>query len=180
MFRDKIRQKDGASGGGQDIGGSGRTVISEGNGFAEALYMFNLNRIGVAAQAVGLMRAALEESIKHVKKRIVFGAPLASYQAIQLKIADMYTWMHAGRNMVYEAALKIDQGKIDHALIAATKAFCGQMAVRCADMALQMHGGYGYLAEYKVQRIYRDAKITEIYEGATDIEKMIVAKSLLA
>jgi len=155
-------------------------IGEQGNGFAESVYLFNLNRIAVAAQAVGLMRAALEESIKHVKKRIVFGAPLATYQAIQLKVADIYTWMRAGKNMVYESALKIDQGKTDHALVAAAKAFCGQMAVKCADMALQMHGGYGYLAEYKVQRIYRDAKITEIYEGATDIEKFIVAKSLLA
>jgi alkylation response protein AidB-like acyl-CoA dehydrogenase len=155
-------------------------VGKPGNGFAEAMYLFNLNRIGVAAQGVGLARAALEESIKHVKKRIAFGAPLASYQAIQLKIADMFCGIRAGKNMVYEAAWRIDQGKVDHTLVAAAKAFCGQMAVRCTDMALQLHGGYGYLAEYKVQRLYRDAKIIEIYEGTTDIEKMIVAKSLLA
>jgi len=151
-----------------------------GNGFAESMYLFNMNRIAVASQGVGLARAALEESIKHVKKRIAFGAPLAAYQAIQLKIADIFTLMHAGRNMVYEAAWRIDQGKIDHRLVATAKAFCGQMVVKCADMALQMHGGYGYLSEYKVQRIYRDAKIIEIYEGTTEIEKMIVAKSLLA
>ena len=154
-------------------------IGEEGNGFTEAMYLFNLNRIGVAAQGVGVARAALEESINHVKKRIAFGAPLASYQAVQLKIADMFTWMSAGRNMVYEAAWRIDQGKVDHTLVAAAKAFCGQMAVRCADMALQLHGGYGYLAEYKVQRLYRDAKIIEIYKGTTDIEKLIVARSLL-
>jgi alkylation response protein AidB-like acyl-CoA dehydrogenase len=149
------------------------------NGFAEAMYLFNLNRIGMAAQAVGMARSALEESLNHVKNRITFGAPLASNQSIQFKLADMYTWMHAGRNMVYEAAWRIDQGKIDHTLIAAAKAFCGQMVVQCADMALQMHGGYGYLAEYKVQRLYRDAKIIEIYEGTTEIEKMIIARNLL-
>ena len=154
-------------------------IGERGAGFAEAMYLFNLNRIAVAAQGVGLSRAALEESIKHVKKRIAFGAPLATYQSIQLKIADIFTLMHAGRNMVYEAAWRIDQGKVDHKLVAAAKAFCGQMAVKCADMALQMHGGYGYLSEYKVQRIYRDAKIIEIYEGTTEIEKMIVAKGLL-
>jgi alkylation response protein AidB-like acyl-CoA dehydrogenase len=159
---------------------SANLVGEPGKGFAEAMYLFNLNRIGMAAQAVGMARSALEESIKHVKKRIVFGTPLASYQAIQFKLADMYTWMHAGKNMVYEAAWRIDQGKIDHKLIAAAKAFCGQMVVRCADMALQMHGGYGYLAEYKVQRLYRDAKIIEIYEGTTEIEKIIVARNLLA
>ena len=81
--------------------------------------------------------------------------------------------------MVYESAWRIDNGEIDHRLIAAAKAFCGQMAVKCADMALQMHGGYGYIAEYKVQRLYRDAKIIEIYEGTTEIEKIIIAKSLL-
>jgi len=154
-------------------------IGEQGNGFAEAMYLFNLNRIAVAAQGVGLARAALEESIKHVKKRIAFGAPLATYQSIQLKVADIFTLMHAGRNMVYEAAWRIDQGKVDHKLVAAAKAFCGQMTVKCADMALQMHGGYGYLSEYKVQRIYRDAKIIEIYEGTTEIEKMIVAKGLL-
>jgi alkylation response protein AidB-like acyl-CoA dehydrogenase len=155
-------------------------VGEPGNGFTEAMYLFNLNRIGVAAQGVGLARAALEESINHVKKRIAFGAPLATYQAVQLKVADMFTWMHAGKNMVYEAAWRIDQGKVDHTLVAAAKAFCGQMAVRCTDIALQLHGGYGFLAEYKVQRLYRDAKIIEIYEGTTDIEKLIVARSLLA
>lgn len=151
-----------------------------GNGFAEAMFLFNLNRIGVAAQAVGIARAAMEESIKHVKKRIVFEAPLATFQSIQFKIADMFTWIQAGRNLVYEAAWKVDRGQIDPKLIAAAKSFCGQTAVRCADMALQMHGGYGYLAEYKVQRLYRDAKITEIYEGTTEIEKIIMARSLLA
>jgi alkylation response protein AidB-like acyl-CoA dehydrogenase len=151
-----------------------------GMGFSAATYCFNRNRIIVAAQALGLMRAALAESIKHVKKRNVFGAPLASYQATQFKLADMYTWMRATKNLVYESAWRIDLGKTDPALVAATKAFSGQMAVRCADMALQLHGGYGYLADYKVNRIYRDVKITEIYEGTTEIEKTIVAKSLLA
>jgi len=151
-----------------------------GEGFAEAMYVFNWNRLIVAAQAVGTMRAALTESVKHAKKRHTFGQPIGSYQAIQLKLADMYTYMRAAKNLVYEAAWRIDQGKGDHALVAATKAFSGQMAVRCADMAVQIHGGYGYLADYKVQRLYRDAKITEIYEGTTEIEKTIIAKSLLA
>ena len=151
-----------------------------GEGFAHAMYVFNWNRLLVAAQALGVMRAALAESVKYAKKRHAFGNPIGSYQAIQLKLADMYTYLHAAKNMVYEAAWRIDQGKTDHALVAATKAFCGQMAVKCADMAVQIHGGYGYLADYNVQRLYRDAKITEIYEGTTEIEKTIVAKNLLA
>jgi hypothetical protein len=92
----------------------------------------------------------------------------------------MYTWMRAARNLIYEAASRIDQRKTDHAMVAAAKAFSGQMAVRCADMALQIQGGYGFMADSKVQRIYRDVKITEIYEGTTEIEKLIIAKSLLA
>lgn len=159
---------------------SSNLVGKPGKGFAEAMFLFNLNRIGMAAQAVGMARSALEESVRYVKKRVVFGSLLSTYQSIQFKLADMFTWMHAGKNMVYEAAWRIDQGNTDHKLIAAAKAFCGQMVVKCADMALQMHGGYGYLDEYKVQRLYRDAKIIEIYEGTTEIEKMIVARNLLA
>ena len=151
-----------------------------GAGFAEAMYCFNFNRLGIAAQAVGLMRACITESVRYAKKRMIGGVPLASYQATQFKLADMYTWMRAAKNLLYDAAWRIDQGKTDHALVAAAKAFSGRMAVRCADMALQLHGGYGYLADYKVNRIYRDAKITEIYEGTTEIEKLIIAKSLLA
>jgi alkylation response protein AidB-like acyl-CoA dehydrogenase len=154
-------------------------VGEPGNGFKEAMYLFNLDRIIIGAQAVGIARAALDESIKHVKKRNVFGAPLSSLQSIQFKIADMYTWIQAGRNLVYEAAWRVDQGAADPKLTAAAKSFCGQMAVRCTDMALQMHGGYGYLAEYKVQRLFRDAKVTEIYEGTTEIEKLIMARRLL-
>jgi alkylation response protein AidB-like acyl-CoA dehydrogenase len=150
-----------------------------GDGFAQAMHLFNTNRICVAAQAIGIARAALEESLRYVTKRQAFGAPLASFQAIQFKIADMFILVQAGRNLVYEAAWRVDAGNIDHKLIAAAKAFSGQTAVRCADMALQLHGGYGYLSEYKVQRLYRDAKITEIYEGTTEIEKIIIAKGLL-
>lgn len=154
-------------------------VGREGDGFAEAMYLFNLDRIIVAAQAVGTARAALEESIKHVKKRVAFNSLLSSFQSIQFKIADMFTMVEAGRNLVYHAAWRVDKGIFDHKIIAAAKSFCGQMAVKCTDMALQMHGGYGYLAEYKVQRLYRDAKITEIYEGTTEVEKIIMARNLL-
>jgi len=155
-------------------------IIGElGSGFSQAMFQFNMSRISVAAQAVGTARAALEESIKYTKKRVAFGSTLSSFQSIQFKIADMFTWIHAGRRLYHEAAWKVDQGIIDHKLIAAAKSFCGQMAVRCTNMALQIHGGYGYLAEYKVQRLYRDAKVTEIYEGTTEIEKIILARSLL-
>lgn len=151
-----------------------------GNGFYQTMWAFNVNRITVAAQAVGVARSALEESIRHVEKRIAFGKRLASFQSIQFKIADMFTMIKAGRNLVYEAAWRVDQGNPDPKLTAAAKSFCGKMVVRCCDMALQMHGGYGYLAEYKVQRLYRDAKVLEIYEGTTEIEKLIMARNLLS
>lgn len=151
----------------------------EGNGFKQIMYQFNITRSHVSAQGVGLARAALEEAIKYIKKRKQFGVPLASFQANQFKIAEMATKIKAARFLYYEAALSVDNGAIDHGLIAMAKWFSGQVAVECADEALQMHGGYGYIDEYKVHRIYRDAKVVEIYEGTKEIEKIIVARSLL-
>lgn len=150
-----------------------------GDGFKELMAFFNLTRLHICGMAVGISRAALEESIKHIKKRVQFGVPLASFQANQFKIAEMATRIRASRNLYYEAAWLTDIGKMDHALTAMAKWFSGQTAVWCADEALQMHGGYGYIDEYKVHRIYRDAKIVEIYEGTKEIEKLIVARSLL-
>ncbi len=150
-----------------------------GNGFRELMAFFNLTRLHICAMAVGIARAALEESINHTKKRHQFGAPLASFQAIQFKIAEMATMIRAAKNLYYEAAWLTDHGKMDHAVTAMAKWFSGQVAVKCSDEALQVHGGYGYIDEYKVQRIYRDAKIVEIYEGTKEIEKVIVAKNLL-
>lgn len=151
----------------------------EGEGFKQLMYQFNITRNRVSASAVGLARAALEEALSYTKQRHQFGQPLASFQVTQFKLAEMATLVRASRNLVYEAAWRVDQGEIDHSLIAMAKWFTAQNAVRCADEALQMHGGYGYIDEYKVQRIYRDAKILEIYEGTKEIEKTIVARSLL-
>ncbi len=151
----------------------------EGEGFKELMAFFNRTRLHVSAQGVGVARAALDESIKHTKKRHQFGVALASFQATQFKLAEMATRIRAARNLYYEAACLADNGIIDHGLIAMAKWYAGQTAVYCADEALQMHGGYGYLDEYRVQRLYRDAKIIEIYEGTKEIEKMIVARTLL-
>jgi alkylation response protein AidB-like acyl-CoA dehydrogenase len=150
-----------------------------GYGFRHLMAFFNLTRLHICAMAVGIARAALEEAVNHIKKRRQFGVPLASFQGLQFKIAEMATMIRAARNLYYEAAWLTDQGKMDHAVTAMAKWFSGQMAVKCADEALQMHGGYGYIDEYKVQRIYRDAKIVEIYEGTKEIEKTIVAKNIL-
>ncbi|MEJ2725596.1 MAG: acyl-CoA/acyl-ACP dehydrogenase [Deltaproteobacteria bacterium] len=154
-------------------------VGKEGEGFHELMAFFNRTRLHICAQAVGLARGALEESIRHTRKRHQFGVPLASFQVTQFKIAEMATRIKAARNLYYEAAWSVDQGKVDHALIAMAKWYSGEMAVHCADEALQMHGGYGYIDEYKVQRLYRDAKILEIYEGTKEMEKTIISRALL-
>ncbi|MBW1946077.1 MAG: acyl-CoA/acyl-ACP dehydrogenase [Deltaproteobacteria bacterium] len=149
-------------------------IGEEGEGFKELMAFFNRTRLHVCAQGVGVARAALEEGVKYAKERHQFGVPLASFQTIQFKLAEMATRVRAARNLYYEAAWLVDQGTIDHSLISMAKWYA-----KCADEALQIHGGYGYLDEYKVQRLYRDAKIVEIYEGAKEIEKAIIAKSLL-
>jgi len=117
--------------------------------------------------------------VRHTKQRSQFGTTLASFQVTQFKIAEMATQIRAARNLYYEAAWSVDNGKVDHALIAMAKWFSARVAVLCADEALQMHGGYGYIDEYKVQRLYRDAKILEIYEGTKEMEKTIISRAIL-
>jgi alkylation response protein AidB-like acyl-CoA dehydrogenase len=154
-------------------------VGKEGEGFHELMAFFNRTRLHICAQAVGVARAALEESVRHTKERHQFGAPLASFQVTQFKIAEMATWIRASRNLYYEAAWLVDQGKVDHALIAMAKWLSAEMAVRCTDEAVQMHGGYGYIDEYKVNRLYRAAKLLEIYEGTKEMEKTIISRAIL-
>jgi alkylation response protein AidB-like acyl-CoA dehydrogenase len=154
-------------------------IGGEGEGFHELMGFFNRTRLHVCAQGVGVARAALEDSIQYAKKRYQFGVPLSSFQGIQFKLAEMATRIKAARNLYYEAAWLVDKGTIDHGLIAMAKCYAGETGVRCTDEAIQIHGGYGYLDEYRVQRLYRDAKIVEIYEGTKEIEKTIIAKSLL-
>ena len=154
-------------------------VGKEGEGFHELMAFFNRTRLHICGQGVGLARAALEESIRHTRGRHQFGASLASFQNTQFKLAEMATWIKASRNLYYEAAWELDRGNIDHALIAMAKWYSAENAVRCVDAAVQMHGGYGYIDEYKVQRLYRDAKILEIYEGSKEMEKTIIAGTLV-
>jgi alkylation response protein AidB-like acyl-CoA dehydrogenase len=153
---------------------------TQGRGFYELMDFLNHTRAHVAAQGVGLARAALEESVRYAKTRSIFGRNLSDFQATQFKIAEMATLVRAARNLTYEAALTLDDGKPDPSLVAMTKWFAADTAVKCADHALQIHGGYGYIDEYKVNRLYRDAKILDIYEGTKEVEKMIVAKACLA
>jgi alkylation response protein AidB-like acyl-CoA dehydrogenase len=154
-------------------------IGKQGEGFRQLMAFFDRTRLHICAQAVGLARAALEESILHTKERRQFGAPLASFQVTQFKIAEMATRIRAARNLYYEAASSVDEGKVDPALIAMAKWLSAEAALHCADEAVQMHGGYGYIDEYKVNRLYRAAKILDIYEGTKEMEKTIIARTLL-
>jgi len=152
---------------------------AEGKGFYQLVDMFNRTRICVAAQGVGVAKGALEKAIKYTKKRKQFGKPIASFQATQFKIAEMMTWIEAGRSLYYRAGWLMDHGTIRPELISMAKWYCGEVGVRVTDEALQMHGGWGYFEDYDVERFYRAAKIVEIVEGAKDIEKIIIARETL-
>lgn len=154
-------------------------IGEEGKGFYQFMEFFNRTRIHVGAQGLGIAQGAMEKAIKYAKERKQFGQVLGAFQAIQFKVAEMATLVRAARNLVYEAAWKADQGEPDRKLTAMAKWFAGETAVRVAEEAVQIHGGYGYMAEYDVERFYRDAKIIEIYEGTKEIEKLIIARALL-
>ncbi len=153
-------------------------IGEEGKGFYYLMHFFDTTRTMVAAQGVGLAQGALDKTLKYVQERKTFGKPLASYQGIQFQLAEMATKIELARNITYKAAWMVDQDKMDPGLNAMAKYFAGECAVWVADKALQMHGGYGYIDEYDVQRFYRDAKILEIYEGAKEAEKITIARRL--
>jgi alkylation response protein AidB-like acyl-CoA dehydrogenase len=155
-------------------------VGKEGLGAQYVKSFFNRTRIMVAAAGVGLAQGAMERAIRYIKARKQFGSRLADFQVNRFKIAEMGTMIEAARNLTYKAAAMTDGGRGDPSLVAMAKWFSAQVAVRSADEALQMHGGYGYMGEYDVSRFYRDAKILEIYEGTKEIEKELVARSLLS
>ena len=151
----------------------------EGKGFAQVMDLFNINRVLAASQGVGVAQGALDQAIAHVKKRQAFGQAIGKFQAIQVKLAEMATMVEASRLLTYQAAWLIDRGTKDPRLIAMAKWLAGETGVRVTDDALQLHGGYGYLNEYPIERFYRDAKIVEIYEGTKEMEKMTIAHQLL-
>jgi len=152
----------------------------EGEGFKLALAALDSGRIGIAAQSVGIAQAALDESIEYSKQRQQFGRPIAKFQAIQWMIADMATRIEAARYLVRNAAYAKDNKKGRFSKEAAmAKLFASETAMEAAMKAVQIHGGYGYTKEYTVERLFRDAKITEIYEGTSEVQKMVIAGSLL-
>jgi butyryl-CoA dehydrogenase len=151
----------------------------EGDGFKIALSCLDGGRIGIASQAVGIAQAALDESIEYSKQRQQFGKPISQFQAIQWMIADMATKIEAARYLVYNAAYKKDIGERISKEAAMAKLFASETAVDIVIKAVQIHGGYGYTKEYTVERLFRDAKVTEIYEGTSEVQRMVIAGSLL-
>jgi short-chain 2-methylacyl-CoA dehydrogenase len=149
-----------------------------GAGFRQFLRVLDIGRIGVAAMGVGLAQGALDEALRYARERRAFGQPIARFQAIQAKLADMSSEIEATRLLVYKAAREKDAGR-DFSLTAAqAKLKSGRLAVRCAEEAVQIHGGYGYIEEYPVCRFYRDAKILTIGEGTDEIQQMVIARAL--
>ncbi|MFQ6091341.1 MAG: acyl-CoA dehydrogenase [bacterium] len=151
----------------------------EGMGFKIALDSLDGGRVGIAAQAVGIAQAALDESIAYSKQRQQFGQPICEFQAIQWMLADMDTEINAARLLVHQAARAKDKGGRYSKEAAMAKRFASEVAMRATSKAIQIHGGYGYMKEYPVERLFRDAKITEIYEGTSEVQRMVIAASLL-
>jgi alkylation response protein AidB-like acyl-CoA dehydrogenase len=154
-------------------------IGQEGRGFEYFMAFFNRSRTYTAAQGVGIAQGALELALKHVKQRKVFGRLLASSEIVLATLAEMATLTEAARNLMYKAAWKVDRGLIEPALISMAKWYAGEVGVKVVDEALQLHGGYGYIDEYDISRLYRDAKIVEIYEGAKAIEKLVIGRRLI-
>jgi alkylation response protein AidB-like acyl-CoA dehydrogenase len=154
-------------------------VWEEGKGFNFAMKTLNGGRIGIAAQALGIAEASLEAAINYSKQRKAFGTEIKNHQAIQFKIADMAVKVEASKLLILEAAALKDAGKEYTKQAAMAKLYASKAAVDCALEAIQIHGGYGYVREYLVERFLRDAKITEIYEGTSEIQRVVIARELL-
>ncbi len=154
-------------------------IGEEGEGFKFAMSTLEGGRIGIGAQAVGIAQASLDASVKYAKERKAFGKVIAEHQAIQFKLADMATNIEASRMLLLEAAWLKDRGEPFGKAASMAKLFASKTSVQCALEAIQIHGGYGYVREYLVERYLRDAKVTEIYEGTSEIQRMVIARSLL-
>ncbi len=152
----------------------------EGQGFYIAMECYDGGRIGIAAQAVGIAQAAYEDSLEFAKTRVQFGQPIANFQAIQFKLADMVTLIEAARLLYLKAAWMKSQGIKSYYLYSAmAKLFASDVAMRVTREAIQIHGGYGYTTDYNVERYYRDAKITEIYEGTAEAQRLTIARAII-
>ena len=156
-------------------------IVGELNkGFYYSMGFFDKTRVGVAAQAVGMAQGAWEIAFKYSKQREAFGQPILQHEAIGMRLAEMATKIEAARLLTYKAASLVDQGKLDPMATAMAKYYAGEIAMQVTDAAIQTLGGYGYFAEYRVVKYHRDAKITEIYEGTSEIQRLQVLKYLLS
>src|SRR6201996_6022255 len=154
-------------------------VGNVGDGFKVAMSTLDGGRIGIACQAIGIARAAFEKSVEYAKERKSFGVPIAQHQAIQFMLSDMATQVDAARLLAWRAAKMKDKGVRHSAESAMAKLYASEMATRVTHKGIQVHGGYGYSTEFPVERHYRDARITEIYEGTSEIQRIVIAASLL-
>ncbi len=153
-------------------------IGDEGQGYAIALSSLEAGRIGIAAQATGLAQAAFDRALAYAREREAFGKPIYDLQAVQFRLSDMATDVECARNMVLNAARMKDRGEPCLKEACMAKLFCAQAAERVTSEAIQVLGGYGYLADYEVERMYRDQKVCQIYEGTNDIQKLIIARQL--
>lgn len=150
----------------------------EGKGYKQFLATLDGGRIGIAAMAVGIAQGAYEKSLQYAKERKQFGKSLSKFQATQFKLADMAMNIEVARNMVYKAAWLKDQGKLYKKEAAMAKLFASEMCMKVCDQAIQIHGGYGYMKEYQVERYFRDAKLLEIGEGTSEVQRMVIARQI--
>ncbi len=150
----------------------------EGNGYKQFLQALDGGRIGIGAMAVGIAQGAYEKSLQYAQERKQFGAKLSSFQAIQFKLADMAMQIELARNLVYKAAWLKDQGRFYKKEAAMAKLYASEMCMRVCDQAIQIHGGYGYMKEYQVERYFRDAKLLEIGEGTSEVQRMVIARQI--
>jgi butyryl-CoA dehydrogenase len=151
----------------------------EGDGYRIALANLEAGRIGIAAQAVGMARAALEAALAYARERRTFGKPIAEHQAVSFRLADMATQVDVARQMVWHAAALRDAGEPCLKEASMAKLFASEMAERVCSDALQIHGGYGYVTDFPVERIYRDVRVCQIYEGTSDIQRIVIGRALL-
>jgi len=154
-------------------------IGAEGEGFKVAMKAIDGGRIGIAAQAIGIARAALEASVAYAKERKSFGVPIGQHQMIQWMLADMATAIDAARLLTWRAATLKDRGQPYGTAASMAKLFASEMAMRVTTDGIQVHGGHGYVTEYPVERFFRDAKITQIYEGTSQIQRLVIGRSLL-
>ena len=151
----------------------------EGDGYRIALSNLEAGRIGIAAQSVGMARSALDAAVKYAKERVAFGVPLTGHQAVSFRLADMATQVDAARLLVWRAAMLKDAGKPCLKEASMAKMFASEIAEKVCSDAIQIHGGYGYTSDFPVERIYRDVRVSQIYEGANDIQRLVIGRAIV-